>query len=220
MGRHRLSLPHLPLLLRCAFLLYFPFFASSLTLSLCVGVTIVLAFVYWLLNKIPWLNNLGRKKRSVKNSMVENFLSEVQRLSIVHERSDDPSAPSVYKFSHGATDEAVESGGSAKKDDKKEKKDSKKDDKKKDNKKDEKKDASNDEKKDDSTSNEKDTSRSAADERKENKAESEEKQSKDAQTSNGAQRQQEHQSAADKAQPPQQRQQYQQAPGQPGYFST
>ncbi|GAA6026780.1 hypothetical protein JCM8097_005856 [Rhodosporidiobolus ruineniae] len=77
-----------------------------------VGVIVVLAFVYWLLNKIPWLNNLGRKQRSKKNALMENFLTELQRLTIVHERNEDADsgAPSSFRIVHGASDEATEAG--------------------------------------------------------------------------------------------------------------
>ncbi|BGP46266.1 hypothetical protein JCM10450v2_002108 [Rhodotorula kratochvilovae] len=67
-----------------------------------VGVTVILAFVYWLLNKISWLDNLGRKTKGTKDVKLENFLTELQRLTIVHEKaSDDLSAPSVYKITRG-----------------------------------------------------------------------------------------------------------------------
>ncbi|GAA6001204.1 hypothetical protein JCM10207_007463 [Rhodosporidiobolus poonsookiae] len=76
-----------------------------------VGVTVVIAFVYWILNKIPWLNNLGRKNRSHKNAALENFLTELQRLTIVHQRDpEDPEAPATFKFTRGASDEAGASG--------------------------------------------------------------------------------------------------------------
>ncbi|GAA5999350.1 plasma-membrane proton-efflux P-type ATPase [Rhodotorula paludigena] len=86
-------------------------------LSLCriwafsAAITIIIAFVYWLLNKIPWLDNLGRKTRSKKNPVLENFLTELQRLTIVHERnSDDPTAPATFKIARGASDDAAEAG--------------------------------------------------------------------------------------------------------------
>ncbi|GAA5871595.1 hypothetical protein JCM8547_007093 [Rhodosporidiobolus lusitaniae] len=141
-----------------------------------VGVTIVLAFVYWLLMSIKWLDNLGRKNRSQKNTMLENFLQEVQRLSIVHEKHpEDPTGTATYKIVHGASDDAAETGASGKAGGLKEK-EPKKDDKKKgdDNK---KKDGGDDEKKD------------GGDKAEEKKAEKQDKldeKSKDAQSEDGA----------------------------------
>lgn len=40
------------------------------------------------LNKITWLDNIGRSKRSTKNEKLENFLTDLQRLTIVHEGSN------------------------------------------------------------------------------------------------------------------------------------
>ncbi len=50
-----------------------------------IGVTIVLAIVYHLLNRIPRLKNLGRKNRSHKNTKLENFISRLSRLALHHE---------------------------------------------------------------------------------------------------------------------------------------
>lgn len=49
------------------------------------GVTVVIAIVYYILNKVSWLNNLGRKSRSKKDTMVENILGQLQKLTIEHE---------------------------------------------------------------------------------------------------------------------------------------
>lgn len=38
-----------------------------------------------ILNKISWLDNLGRASRSKKNEKLENFLTDLQRLTIVYE---------------------------------------------------------------------------------------------------------------------------------------
>lgn len=35
----------------------------------------MIAGVYWLLNKIDWLNNLGRAQKGKKNVMLENCAS-------------------------------------------------------------------------------------------------------------------------------------------------
>ncbi|KPV76078.1 uncharacterized protein RHOBADRAFT_53071 [Rhodotorula graminis WP1] len=78
-----------------------------------VGVTVVLAFVYYLMSKIPWIDNLGRQKVGQKHPAMENFLTELQRLTIVHEKNeDDPDAPATFKITRGASDEAATEAGS------------------------------------------------------------------------------------------------------------
>jgi H+-transporting ATPase len=50
-----------------------------------IGVTVVLALVYYILNNVPFLDNLGRSHRGKKNKVIEDFITELQRLTIVHE---------------------------------------------------------------------------------------------------------------------------------------
>ncbi|KAK7007828.1 plasma membrane ATPase [Favolaschia claudopus] len=51
------------------------------------GVTVVVALTYYVLNKWDWLGHLGRLPRSKKNERLENFIAELQRLTIHHERT-------------------------------------------------------------------------------------------------------------------------------------
>lgn len=53
-----------------------------------IGVTIVIAIVYYLLNRIQWLNDLGRKDRSRKDPMVENIIAAVRQLALEHEKHE------------------------------------------------------------------------------------------------------------------------------------
>ncbi|KAF8179372.1 hypothetical protein K438DRAFT_1680609 [Mycena galopus ATCC 62051] len=50
------------------------------------GITVVVALAYYVLNKWSWLGHLGRMPRSKKDAKLENFLAELQRLTIHHER--------------------------------------------------------------------------------------------------------------------------------------
>ncbi|CAI6096686.1 unnamed protein product [Clonostachys chloroleuca] len=50
------------------------------------GVTVFIAIIYFILNKLSWLDNLGRKNRSKKDTMVENVLGHLQKLAIEHEK--------------------------------------------------------------------------------------------------------------------------------------
>jgi H+-transporting ATPase len=57
-----------------------------------------------LLSRIAWLDNIGRSSRSNKNEKLENFLTDLQRLTIVHEKDKD--GLSQYRFSSkGANEE-------------------------------------------------------------------------------------------------------------------
>lgn len=42
-----------------------------------IAVTIVIAIVYYLMNRISWLDNIGRKNRSRKDTNVENIISSL-----------------------------------------------------------------------------------------------------------------------------------------------
>jgi H+-transporting ATPase len=53
-----------------------------------------------MLNKVSWLDNLGRATRSKKNEKLENFLTDLQRLTIVHESDHD--GGSHFRFAAGA----------------------------------------------------------------------------------------------------------------------
>jgi len=54
-----------------------------------VGVTIVIAMVYYLLNRITWLNNLGRKNRSHSDIKLENMIGYLSKLAVEHEVGED-----------------------------------------------------------------------------------------------------------------------------------
>ncbi|KAK0525811.1 hypothetical protein OC834_003717 [Tilletia horrida] len=61
-----------------------------------IGVTVVIALVYFVLNRIPALDRIGRRQRSVRNEIVEDFMMSLQRLTIVHEKGQDNN--DVYSF--------------------------------------------------------------------------------------------------------------------------
>jgi len=62
-----------------------------------LGVTIVIALVYFILQRIPYLDNLGRRDRSRVNKQYEDFLVALQRVQIVHEAGVD-GQPGHFKF--------------------------------------------------------------------------------------------------------------------------
>ncbi|EIM83596.1 plasma-membrane proton-e [Stereum hirsutum FP-91666 SS1] len=51
------------------------------------GVTIILALVYFILDKIPWLDRLGKSTRGTRNKTKEDFLTNLRRLTLVHQRT-------------------------------------------------------------------------------------------------------------------------------------
>lgn len=60
------------------------------------GVIVVCALVYYVLCRIPALDNIGRRQRSVKNEAVEDFFTNLQRLTLVHEKAEE--GKNVYAF--------------------------------------------------------------------------------------------------------------------------
>jgi H+-transporting ATPase len=53
-----------------------------------IGVIIVIAIVYFLLNKWSWLNNLGRAKRSRADTQIENILLYLSKVAVQHEKDE------------------------------------------------------------------------------------------------------------------------------------
>src|SRR5271156_3548785 len=67
-----------------------------------IGVTIVIALVYFVLNKIPWLDNLGRQTRSHVDTQIENVIGHLGKLALEHEK-DEESGVDRYFISQKAT---------------------------------------------------------------------------------------------------------------------
>ncbi|KAH7924224.1 plasma-membrane proton-e [Leucogyrophana mollusca] len=53
------------------------------------GVIVVVTIVYMIMNTFAWLDRVGRPSRSKKNEKLENFIAELQRMTLVHERDQD-----------------------------------------------------------------------------------------------------------------------------------
>jgi len=53
-----------------------------------LAVTIVIAIVYYLLNQIAWLDNLGRAQRSHADTQMENIIGHLSKLALEHEESE------------------------------------------------------------------------------------------------------------------------------------
>jgi len=53
-----------------------------------IGVTIVIAIVYYLMNNMKWLDNLGRAKRSKADTQIENLLMHLSKVAIQHETDE------------------------------------------------------------------------------------------------------------------------------------
>jgi H+-transporting ATPase len=59
-----------------------------------IGVTIIIAVVYYILTIIPALDNLGRKTRSKADTKIENMIAHLSKLAIEHET--DASGKTYY----------------------------------------------------------------------------------------------------------------------------
>ncbi|KAE8355790.1 E1-E2 ATPase-domain-containing protein [Aspergillus coremiiformis] len=57
-----------------------------------LGVTIVIALVYFMLNKFKWLDDLGREKRNKGDLKIENLLGHLARLTVEYDRPGQPPA--------------------------------------------------------------------------------------------------------------------------------
>lgn len=55
-----------------------------------LGVEIIIAVVYTMLNKSQWLNDLGRSKRDKGDVWIQNLLGQLSRISIEHEKEGEP----------------------------------------------------------------------------------------------------------------------------------
>ena len=60
------------------------------------GVLVVCALVYFVMLNLPGLDNLGRSNRGTKNEAVEDFFSNLERLTVVHEKNNE--GGNVYSF--------------------------------------------------------------------------------------------------------------------------
>lgn len=53
-----------------------------------IAVTVVIAIVYYLLNQVSWLDNLGRYQRSRQDTQMENIISHLSKVAIQHEKDE------------------------------------------------------------------------------------------------------------------------------------
>jgi H+-transporting ATPase len=53
-----------------------------------IGVIIILAITYFLLNRIPALADLGRKNRSIHDTQMENIIGHLSKLALKHEKDE------------------------------------------------------------------------------------------------------------------------------------
>ncbi|KAK6834374.1 hypothetical protein PG987_009068 [Apiospora arundinis] len=51
-----------------------------------IGVIVFIAIIYYLLNRIDWINDLGRKDRHTKDTHMENILVALNKLALEHDR--------------------------------------------------------------------------------------------------------------------------------------
>ncbi len=56
----------------------------------------------YLMSRFQWLDRIGRETRSHKDEKLENFLTQVQRLTLTHENAENGETE-VFKFGTGST---------------------------------------------------------------------------------------------------------------------
>ncbi|KUI70687.1 Plasma membrane ATPase [Cytospora mali] len=61
-----------------------------------IGVTIFIAIVYYMLNKVQWLNDLGRKDRHHKDTLIENALLQLNKIAIEHDNNPNTGNDRYY----------------------------------------------------------------------------------------------------------------------------
>ncbi|KAJ5886520.1 Plasma membrane ATPase [Penicillium subrubescens] len=69
-----------------------------------IGVTVIIAVVYYILTIIPALDNLGRKTRSKADTKIENMIAHLSKLAIEHEVDSEGKS----RYTLGARAEEVE----------------------------------------------------------------------------------------------------------------
>ncbi|KAF1344264.1 hypothetical protein BDV97DRAFT_364206 [Delphinella strobiligena] len=72
-----------------------------------IGVTIIIAIVYFLLNQVQWLNDLGRANRSNHDSKMENIIGHLSKLALKHEH-DEKTGESRWLIAQKAADDEDE----------------------------------------------------------------------------------------------------------------
>lgn len=70
-----------------------------------IGVTIFIAIVYYLLNKITWLNDLGRKNRHHKDTILENALLQLNKIAIEHDQNPETGSDRYYLVEKAAAED-------------------------------------------------------------------------------------------------------------------
>ncbi|KAH8646823.1 plasma membrane H+-ATPase [Xylariales sp. PMI_506] len=68
------------------------------------GVIVFIALVYYVLNRIPWLKDLGRKDRENKDAKIENIIGRINRLALEHEH-DEATGMDRYFIAEKAVEE-------------------------------------------------------------------------------------------------------------------
>jgi len=70
-----------------------------------IGVTIVIAIVYFLLNQIAFLDNLGRSSRSHSDTQMENIIGHLSKIAIEHEHDEKTGQSKFFIAARAAEEE-------------------------------------------------------------------------------------------------------------------
>lgn len=70
-----------------------------------IGVTIFIAIVYYMLNKVQWLNDLGRKDRRRKDTQLENALLQLNKVAIEHDTNPETGSDRYFLVEKAAAED-------------------------------------------------------------------------------------------------------------------
>lgn len=70
-----------------------------------IGVTIFIAIVYYLLNRVQWLDDLGRKDRHHKDTQLENALLQLNKVAIEHDVNPETGSDRYFLVEKAAAED-------------------------------------------------------------------------------------------------------------------
>ncbi|KAI1872339.1 uncharacterized protein JN550_004058 [Neoarthrinium moseri] len=70
-----------------------------------IGVTVFIAIIYFVLQRVDWINDLGRKDRHYRDTRLENILIHLNKLAVEHEKDAHTGADRYFLVEKAAEEE-------------------------------------------------------------------------------------------------------------------